>query len=131
MRAVYMSFARPASRLAVVRLTLLLVVTASAGALLQGGCGGAGPSEVPLAVLAAEPRSFDGRLVRTRGVVRSVEEPLHYWIEDADFNRVQLVPPESAEPYLGRDVLVSGRFSYAQRAGRRIEVEDIVAPAQQ
>jgi hypothetical protein len=98
-------------------------------ACMIAACGGANDAiEVPLATLAAEPRHFDGRTVATIGIVRGIAEPRHYWIEDADFNRVQLVPDDVAAPYLDRTVRVAGRFELGERGLRRLHVRDI-APA--
>lgn len=84
-----------------------------------------GPVDVPLDELVAEQESLDGEVVRTTGMVRSHDDPLHYWVEDDHPNRVELVPHEAAEPYLGEHVRVLGRFSFHPERGRVLEVEEI------
>jgi hypothetical protein len=105
----------------------LLGLAAIALAVLLAGCPAEDetPVEVSLAELVAEQREFDGRDVETQGVVRTFDEPRHYWIEDDHPNRVELLPDEVAEPYVGQEVRVTGRFSYADDRGRVIEVDEI------
>jgi hypothetical protein len=83
------------------------------------------PVRVTLSMLASDPARFDGRTVTTEGVVRKFAEPLHYWLEDKDVNRVELEPASAAADYLDQRVLVTGRFRYSQREGRRIRVQQI------
>jgi hypothetical protein len=103
------------------RFTLLLLLCA----LLQSACTGGDAVEVPLSALTSDPQRFDGRQVSTRGTVRGIQEPFHFWIEDERLNRVQLLPPESAQPFVGQEVRVVGRYSYTQREGRRLQVQDL------
>lgn len=84
---------------------------------------------VPLDVLLAQQDSFEGRRIRTTGVLREFEDPHHVWIEDAGLNRVELRPPERLEGHVGQVVEVVGRFSYAPDRGRRIEVEAVLPAA--
>lgn len=93
---------------------------------LLAACGAHGTAEdVTLAELAARPQAYDGHTVRTRGTVRAFDAPRHYWLEDADINRVGLEPMERIAPHLGREVSVTGLFSYARERGRRITISDI------
>ncbi|MCL7942200.1 glucose-inhibited division protein B [Halomonas sp. ATCH28] len=102
-----------------------LAVTLIAGLLLTG-CGGEAPaSEVPLPVLANNPAVHDDSRVATRGVVRHFEDPLHYWIEDEDLNRVEIFPHERVALHLGEAVRVEGHFRYSPREGRRLTLESI------
>jgi hypothetical protein len=94
---------------------------------LQSACTGGESVEVPLSALTADPQRFDGRQVSTRGTVRGIEEPLHFWIEDERFNRVQLLPPEAVQPFVGQEVRVVGRYSYTRREGRRLQVHRLEA----
>ncbi|MBB3183345.1 hypothetical protein FHR95_000886 [Halomonas fontilapidosi] len=95
-------------------------------ALLLTGCGGEAPvSEVPLPVLANNPAAHDERQVATHGVVRHFEDPLHYWIEDEDLNRVEVFPHERIAPYLGEAVRVEGLFRFSRSEGRRLTLERI------
>lgn len=90
------------------------------------GCAGEDvPSVVPLATLATEQEQWDGRSVRARGVVRSFDEPLHFWIEDAAASRVELVPHDGLEDLVGLTVDVVGPFSFEEGEGRRITVEEL------
>ena len=59
------------------------------------------------------------------GTVRHFQDPLHYWIEDDDLNRVALKPVENVEAHLGKRVRVTGVFHYQENAGREIELESI------
>lgn len=73
---------------------------------------------------------YDGKEVVADGtVVEFTEEDgaieRHLLIQDDAQNRVQLVPPETAEPYIGADVQVTGRYSSDPGAGRRIQIEEI------
>ena len=54
------------------------------------------PQAAPLRMLAEQPADYDGELVTTAGTVRHFQDPLHYWIEDDDLNRVALKPVELA-----------------------------------
>lgn len=90
------------------------------------GCGGdPRTGEVPLAVLAGNAEAHDGSRVVTEGVVNSFEEPLHYWIEDEDLNRVELFPHETIAPHLGQRVRVEGQFAFSREEGRRLTIEGV------
>lgn len=78
-----------------------------------------------LAELAEAQEQWDGRLVHTRGTVRTFAEPLHYWIEDADHNRVELLPHEEVAALVGTPVEVTGRFTFREGEGRRIAVDEV------
>lgn len=95
--------------------------------LVQAGCvqGDGEPAVVTLAQLAAASDSFDGELVSTRGVINMHDDPRHYWIEDDEFNRVQLLPKDTAAPHVGAEVRVIGRFSASLDDGRRIDLDRI------
>ncbi|MCG6657958.1 glucose-inhibited division protein B [Halomonas campisalis] len=89
-------------------------------------CGGEdAPREVTLAVLAADPAGHDGAVIATQGEVRHFDDPLHYWIEDADLNRVEIFPHEAIAPHLGERVRVVGEFQYAPAEGRRLTLESV------
>jgi hypothetical protein len=88
--------------------------------------GGDRPVDVSLAKLAADEEVYDGKLVRTRGVVRTFESPRHYWIEDRYPNRVALEPEDVVAVLVGQEVQVVGRFGFDDRKGRVIEVTEIV-----
>ncbi|MDR5906156.1 hypothetical protein [Franzmannia qiaohouensis] len=90
--------------------------------LAVSGCGGEGSREVPLYVLAGEGSAYDGERVVTQGVVRRFEDPLHYWVEDQDLNRVELFPHDAVAEHLGEQVRVSGTFRLGERGGRRLTV---------
>lgn len=81
--------------------------------------------DVSLATLATQEDAYKGKLVRTRGVVRTFEPPRHYWIEDDHPNRVALEPEELVAPLVGQEVGVVGRFDFNDRKGRVIEIKEI------
>lgn len=106
----------------------LLVAAAVVLGLAAGSCGDSdskGPVDVTLATLANEEASYEGRQVRTEGVVRTFESPRHYWIEDAYPNRVALEPADVAAPLVGEEVEVVGRFTFDEETGRVITIEEI------
>ncbi|WP_083651492.1 hypothetical protein [Vreelandella massiliensis] len=61
----------------------------------------------------------------TSGRVRSFDEPLHYWIEDVDLNRVEIKPHELIAPHLGKEVEVEGQFSFSRETGRLLQAESV------
>lgn len=81
--------------------------------------------DVSLAVLAMSQTDYDDTLVITTGVVRRFEKPMHYWIEDENFNRVEIFPQKKIAPYLGGVVQVEGRFFFSSTEGRRLILSDI------
>lgn len=103
----------------------LRITAALAFVLSLTACGGDGVADVSLAELAARAPAYDGRTVRTRGIVRGFHDPRHYWLEDEHVNRVGLFPLERIAPHLDRRVTVTGRFSYSRERGRRIVIEHI------
>ena len=91
-----------------------------------GGCDYSdAPQAAPLRMLAEQPADYDGELVTTAGTVRHFQDPLHYWIEDDDLNRVALKPVEKVKAHLGKRVRVTGVFHYQENAGREIELQSI------
>lgn len=78
---------------------------------------------VDLAELVAEPDRLDGALVVVEGWVRRHDEPAHVWIEDQRQHRVELLPTELGDGYVGQQVRIRGRFTAPGDRGRRIEVE--------
>ncbi|MGR4068709.1 glucose-inhibited division protein B [Halomonas sp. LR3S48] len=81
--------------------------------------------EASLAVLVDQAEQLDGFRVATQGTVRYFEDPLHYWIEDEDLNRVEIFPQERIAPHLGETVRVVGDFEYSPSKGRRLTLESI------
>ena len=76
-------------------------------------------------MLSKSASTFDNRHVITRGIVRSIETPLHYLIEDNELNRVALFPHEGAALYLGECVIVEGHFSVSSSQGQRLKLTKI------
>lgn len=94
--------------------------------LIVAGCGGpAGIQDVALVDLADRQETYSGQTVRAQGVLRTYPDPKHYWIEDADLNRVELVPHDRLEALVGLPVRVVGRFTFRETEGRRITVEQL------
>lgn len=81
--------------------------------------------QATLAVLVNQAEQLDGSRVATQGVVRHFEDPLHYWIEDEDLNRVEIFPHERIAPHLGETVRVVGVFEYSSAEGRRVTLESV------
>lgn len=111
------------------RRTLAAVALAAAAV----ACGG--PRTVSLEALTWDTDRYAGSEVTTSGVVVEFTTDdgatqRHYVIQDADANRVQLVPGEAAEPHVGQTVEVTGSFDFDPDRGRLLEVETI-APAGQ
>ena len=98
-----------------------------AAALLLAACGGgtSAPTEVTLAELVDDHEAFDGDTVTTSGTVRTYHRPRHYWIEDERQHRVELVPEDRVAPHLGEEVRVTGRFTFRDDEGRRIEIDEL------
>ncbi|RUO25311.1 hypothetical protein CWE09_00820 [Aliidiomarina minuta] len=91
--------------------------------LLLAACSGA--TEVSLANLVNQEYSLDGRTVLTKGVVRTFEEPRHYWIEDEQLNRVSIEPDAAVRDLVGERVEVSGRFTVSREQGRVIQAQRV------
>ena len=106
-------------RLAAVRLVGLLLIIA------LSGCGNESPRPVALKDLAAYPTAYQGQLLALTGTARNFADPPHAWIEDADLNRVEILPAEKILPYLGETITVVGQFSYSRNTGRRLQVERV------
>lgn len=93
------------------------------------GMGGDGPKTLSPAELSFAQEDYAGRLVATAGVVRRFGADqgatrLHLVLEDERQNRVEL-EGGGAERYVGRRVVVVGRFRFQEGSGRWIEVERI------
>jgi len=101
-------------------------VLAVASLLIMIGCSGnQSPTDIDLGVLVDQASAFDGRQVRTQGTLRSLDEPEHLWVENAQLQRVGVDPIENgidtnALDAVGRTVEVVGEFRYAPEHGRRI-----------
>lgn len=89
----------------------------------------AGPRSLTLADLVREQDSLRGAEVRTDGVVRVIHDTSgdYFVLEDAQHDRVQLVPASRAAAFDGRRVEVVGTFRFDQTSGRRIEIATIAA----
>lgn len=98
-------------------------------AVLGSGCAEPTATSATLAAIVASPDGYDGQRVQVTGVLRSFPQPLHYWIEDPQLNRVEVLFDEDLARWLGQNVRVRGRFSFDTEAGRRIRVEDLVGTA--
>jgi hypothetical protein len=101
---------------------------AAAVVLVLAACGG--PATVTLEELAFDTATHEGNEVVTVGTVVEFTEDdgaieRHIVIEDAAHNRVELLPLEAGEPFIGAEVEVTGRFDFAPGRGRAIEVSEI------
>lgn len=86
--------------------------------------------ERSLGQLVEYQSGYNGREVITEGVVRHFEDPLHYWIEDAELNRVALEPAEHVADLVGYRVRVQGTFVVSRDGGRMIRTQK-VSPVEQ
>ena len=98
-----------------------------ASALLAAACAGSRPVSVSLAGLAAHQEDYKGKLVTTRGVVRRFADTAgtYFVVEDAEHDRVEVLPPSRMARYQGRQVQVTGRFGVNQTVGRFVRVERV------
>lgn len=78
---------------------------------------------VSLAELVDRQHEYDGERVATRGVLRTYDDPRHYWIEDEALNRVGLFPEDELPGLVGRELSVVGHFAYGPKTGRSITIE--------
>jgi hypothetical protein len=72
-------------------------------------------------------KDFNGRQVLVSGALRTFATPRHYWIENDALDRVALEGAIDLQPLVGQTVKVRGMFHYDSKAGRRIEVDELVA----
>lgn len=102
-------------------LVLLVIVLAA--------CGGPATADVPLARIAAEQDVYDGQVLSTSGTVVPIADvpgrDPYFVLEDADGNRVRLLPDDAARPYEGESVAVTGTFDFRPDAGRQLRVDTI------
>jgi len=103
------------------------IVMAFAITLLLVGCGASAPVKTTLSALSEVQKDFDGRQVIVSGTLRTFDMPRHYWIENAALDRVALVGTINFAPLVSQTVTVRGMFRYDSEAGRRIEVDELVA----
>ena len=100
------------------------------GLLVLPGAACGPPAETSPAELVAEAETFDGHEVTVSGAVVAFDEDdgasrPHVVLEDADANRIELLPTDEAQPYAGSAVEVTGKFEFAPDEGRRILLEEI------
>jgi hypothetical protein len=95
--------------------------------LLLEGCGASAPIKTTLSALSEVQKDFDGRLVIVSGTLRTFDMPRHYWIENEALDRVALEGAVNLAPLVSQTVTVRGMFRYDSEAGRRIEVDELVA----
>lgn len=81
--------------------------------------------QVTLSMLANSNANYNNTHVITSGLVRRFEDPLHYWIEDENLNRVEILPHKIVSPFLGQVVQVQGHFSFSVNEGRKLILTNI------
>ena len=114
----------------VVRYTVemrIKLLIAFATTLLLVGCGESAPTKTTLSALSQVQKDFDGRSVMVSGTLRTFDKPRHYWIENDALDRVALEGAINLAPLESKTVTVTGMFRYDSNAGRRIEVDELVA----
>lgn len=92
---------------------------------LLGACSDT-TTEIPLATLVEQQAEYNGQTLSTSGIVRTFEEPRHYWIEDDDLNRVAIEPDEAVSDYLGERVRVTGDYRADRKTGRVLEATEVI-----
>lgn len=103
----------------------MLAVAGAVVAITLAACGSGGIRDVALAELVADESEYAGDTVRLKGTVVGFENPEHYVIEDANSNRVEIVPIERIAEYVGMDVEVTGRFSFSEDRGRVLDLDAV------
>lgn len=101
-----------------------LVLSAVVALALLGACSEA-TKDIPLATLVAQQADYDGQTLTTSGIVRTFDEPRHYWIEDDDLNRVAIEPDEAVSNYVGERVRVTGDYRADRKTGRVLEATEV------
>lgn len=88
-------------------------------------CGSTEP--VSLGALASNPDAYTGDQVSTHGVVQRFVDPTgsYYVLQDAQLHRVELRPASRVSGDAGREVNVTGSFTFSPDAGRFIDVESV------
>lgn len=104
--------------------TLTVALVAMAALLAACTSGTSAPIEITLAELVADQDGYDGEAVVSRGILHAYDDPLHYWIEDTEVNRVELVPHDGLDALVGAEVEVAGTFRYRDDRGRVITVDE-------
>lgn len=97
-----------------------------------GGGGGSGRQTAVLSDLAQNQEAYIGKTVSTSGSVerqRNTDGTPYYVLTDAQQDLVGLWPPRRAKPYVGRSVVVTGRFEVDPTAGRVIRLQQIMPAA--
>jgi uncharacterized protein (DUF58 family) len=93
---------------------------------LAAGCG---PPRVTLADLATDQRAHDGEEITVRGVVVEIEPdgpvPHYVVVQDAEANRLELIPLQEAESHIGSVVEVTGEYRFDPDRGRRLRIQTI------
>ena len=105
-----------------IKLSMTFAIT-----LLIAGSGTAAPVKTTLSALSEVQKNFDGRQVIVSGTLRTFDTPRHYWIENDELDRVALEGTINLAPLVSQTVTVRGMFRYDGEAGRRIEVDELVA----
>ena len=82
-------------------------------------------ADIPLATLVAQQAEYDGQTLSTHGIVRTFDEPRHYWIEDDELNRVAIEPDEAVSDYVGERVRVTGDYRADRKTGRVLEAAEV------
>ncbi len=101
-----------------------LLVSAVVMLALLGACSET-TTDIPLATLVAQQAEYDGQALSTTGIVRTFDEPRHYWIEDDELNRVAIEPDEAVSDYVGERVRVTGDYRADRETGRVLEAAEV------
>lgn len=98
--------------------------------LLASACGIHQPVSVSLGSLAANQGSYQGQEVRTEGLVQRFTDPTgpYFVLEDAQQDRVEVLPAARMAGFEGRRVEVTGKFGVNETIGRYIQVERVSSP---
>lgn len=89
-----------------------------------------GPSSGDTATLTLDElvrfaERYDDQTVSTSGILRTHDDPEHYWIEDNALNRVEIRPMDRVDELVGKTIRVEGEFSYSRKTGRILRVDEL------
>ncbi len=107
--------------------TMRSTVISALAAVALLGIGGCQPEPVAVTLeeLADAQDVYDGQNVIAEGLVQTFDDPRHFWIEDPQQHRVELLPMSLVEDFVGQRLRVTGTFTFRDDEGRRIQISEL------